>query len=399
MRIVVTPASAAPRWARPAAVVTLVLTVCVAPVAAQGVRFRRGDATDEGAVVISDAIFTLSNLFERPEVNSAPLRCHDAADMNDDGRLGIADPIYLLNHLFLGGPPLPPPSGEACGLDPTPDSLGCEQYQNCPEGDLEGEENFLGMRFVRIPAGSFMMGSPVTERGRSGDERLHAVTISCDFYILATEVTQRHYLEVMGRNPSFYQSPRFDDNLERPVEYVSWHEARWFCIKLSERELEVRGQRVVYRLPTEAEWEYACRAGTETRFWFGDLLQCRDDSGRCEEASRNMWWLGNMLGTGPVLIRPVAGKPRNPFGLHDMHGNVAEWCLDWYGGYPASREPLIDPTGPKDGTHKVLRGHAYRGLLLGRSAARDPARSSGVGLNVGFRVVREIPGCHLSLTE
>ncbi len=360
---------------------------------APSIRFRRGDVDDGGTVFVLDAITFVGRVFG--DNNLPEIKCQDAWDINDDGSIDISDPIYLLYHLFLGGPAVPPPTGEACGLDPTEDGLSCGvTYETCPD-DPEGEENFLGMRFVRIPAGTFKMGSPATERGREWDERQHVVTITCDFYLQATEVTQRQYREIMSRNPSSCQGPEFGDNLERPVDSVSWIEAWWFCRKLSEKEFQTTGQQFNYRLPTEAEWEYACRAGTETRFWFGDLLDCPDQIGYCPKGDQYEWWAIHM--NLSACTYPVGGKSKNPFGLHDIHSNVGEWCYDWYAPYP--REPVVNPIGPKDGTQKVTRGHGILDFKSGRSAARLALTPNNAGLNTGFRVVREIPGCHLPITE
>ena len=376
----------------PFSFVALCLSMCFEQLWAQSIRFRRGDVDDRGTVILLDASTFLVRVFgndHRPEI-----KCQDAWDINDDGSIDISDPIYLLYHLFLGGPAVPPPTGEACGLDPTDDSLSCtEVYETCPDVP-EGEENFLGMHFVRIPAGAFKMGSPAAERGRVSDERQHVVTITCDFYLQATEVTQRHYREITGKNPSYCQEgSERGDNLERPVDYVSWLEAERFCRKLSEKEFQVSGQQVYYRLPTESEWEYACRAGTETRFWFGDMLDC-SDIGICPEADKYEW---SGVSSTTNCLHPVGGKIKNPFGLHDIHGNIGEWCYDWHAPYPL--QPVVNPKGPKKGNLKVIRGQAIMDFKSGRSAARFALVPHAAGVNTGFRVVRELPGCHLPITE
>ena len=171
--------------------------------------------------------------------------------------------------------------------------------------------NSIGMKLVLIPAGEFLMGSPESDSDAPDEEKpQHKVRISKPFYLGVTEVTQEQYERVMGENPS-----RFKGDPQRPVEKVSWEDAVAFCRKLSEKEGRT------YRLPTEAEWEYACRAGSQTKWSFGD-----DDSALKEYA----WYLDNADST----THPVAQKKPNAWGLYDMHGNVWEWCQDWYGDVP-----------------------------------------------------------------
>ena len=192
------------------------------------------------------------------------------------------------------------------------------------------------MKMVLIRPGKFMMGSPETEKGRFDHEVQHEVTISKPFYMGVTEVTQAQYEAVMGTNPSHFKGAT------KPVEPVSWNDAAEFCKKLSEK------TRQAVRLPTEAEWEYACRAGTQTAFSFGD-----DPSALGDYA----WWDGNS-GKTP---HPVGQKKPNAWGLYDMHGNVWEWCADWYEGL--QKGPVTDPSGPATDNgvrgSRVLRGGAW----------------------------------------
>jgi len=186
------------------------------------------------------------------------------------------------------------------------------------------------MKLVLIRPGKFMMGSPDSEQGRQGDEGpQHEVVITKPFYMGVTEVTQAQYEAVMGTNPSKFKGPT------NPVDSVTWDEAVEFCRRLSEK----TGKTV--RLPTEAEWEYACRAGTKTRFSFGDSDSVLGDYA---------WYKSNSGGK----TNPVGQKKPNPWGLYDMHGNVWEWCADWYGDYP--KGAVTDPQGPAAGTSRVLRG-------------------------------------------
>jgi formylglycine-generating enzyme required for sulfatase activity len=226
------------------------------------------------------------------------------------------------------------------------------------------------MKLVLIPAGDFMMGSPDSDWSgdvQKSEKPQHWVGIVEPFYLGICEVTQEQYLREMGKNPS-----RFMGNPQRPVETVSWNDAMKFCRRLSKKE------GVTYRLPTEAEWEYACRGGTTTRFSFGDD---RDDLGDYA------WWGGNSQAT----THPVGQKRPNAWGLYDMHGNVFEWCADWYADDYYSRSFIVDPSGPGSGQLRLLRGGSWCGAMPGyffRSAGRY---FKGPGCrfdNIGFRVAR-----------
>ncbi len=244
--------------------------------------------------------------------------------------------------------------------------------------DLVPEAKPLEM--VRIPAGTFTMGAPVEERARHEWEWLpHSVTISQDFYLGKYEVTQAQWQTVMRFNPAKEHGtgPNF------PVYYVSWNDCQKFIRRLIELGLGT------FRLPTEAEWEYACRAGTTTRFSHGDVLDCGDVCERCEIHDQYMWWCGN---NRPQGVKEVGLKQPNAWGLYDMHGNIYEWCLDWWEN-PFERGPVVDPQGPKTGTHRILRGGGWSFDALGcRSAFRygyapdNPRSYSGFG----FRLVKEV---------
>jgi len=191
------------------------------------------------------------------------------------------------------------------------------------------------MKMILIRPGRFMMGSPASEAGRDdkydeGPE--HEVTITRSFYMGVTEVTQAQYEAVMGKNPSEFKGAT------KAVDLVSWDDATEFCKKLSDK------TRQVVRLPTEAEWEYACRAGTQTAFSFGDSHAALGDYA---------WWVGNSDKT----THPVGQKKPNAWGLYDMHGNVFEWCADWHGEYP--KGPVTDPFGPATGRLRVMRGGSW----------------------------------------
>jgi formylglycine-generating enzyme required for sulfatase activity len=216
------------------------------------------------------------------------------------------------------------------------------------------------MEFAYIPAGVFPMGG-------NDLEHRHSVVLSRGFYMQITPVTQAQWRAVMNTNPS-----HFKDNLNRPVETVSWGDAQVFIKKLNERE-----GRKAFALPTEAQWEYACRAGTGTRYYTGDTEADLDRAG---------WYDGN----SDRQTQPVGQKASNDFGLHDMHGNVWEWCADWFGDYPQSA--AIDPSGPPSGWYHVLRGGAFLNTAEAcRSAHRSRCDPDDRSPYFGFRLVR-LPG-------
>ena len=227
--------------------------------------------------------------------------------------------------------------------------------------------NSMGMRFVYIPPGTFIMGSPPGEPGRNNDETRHQVTLTKGFYIQAREVTQKQWKAVMGKNPSLFINCGDDC----PVEQVKWNTVQEFIIKLNRLEGSDK-----YRLPTEAEWEYACRAGSTTRFYFGD-----DE----EKLPEYAWYGRDARGR----THPVGRKKPNAWGLYDMHGNVWEWCQDWYGDYP--NRNIIDPKGPSSGDFRVLRGGAWYDLRLTRyfRSADRVCKMPKDSLHAGFRLVRD----------
>ncbi|MEI6541087.1 MAG: SUMF1/EgtB/PvdO family nonheme iron enzyme, partial [Planctomycetota bacterium] len=228
--------------------------------------------------------------------------------------------------------------------------------------------NSIGMKLVVIPPGEFMMASPESEPGTQPKETLHKVTLTQPFQIGTYEVTQTQYEEVMGATPSEFKGAN------NPVEMVSWDDAVAFCVKLSALPAERAAGRL-YRLPSAAEWEYACRAGTTTAYSFGD-----DASQLVDYA----WLKDNSDGT----VHPVGQMKPNQFGLYDMHGNVWERCSDGYRPDRLSTSAAIDPTGP-DGSHAfhVLCGGAWNNDAVScRSSSRG---YYGMGMNqIGFRIVR-----------
>lgn len=249
--------------------------------------------------------------------------------------------------------------------------------------------NSIGMSFVRIPAGEFMMAEPNLLKEAPVNAPKHRVVITRDYYLARYEVTQAEYIRIMGPHVSFHSSEgggrglmESQDTFQNPVEQVTWYDAMEFCKRLSEQSEERQAQRR-YRLPTEAEWEYACRAGREGAMWLSEYWDDDwDESG--EIASKRLREDGVVM-----VTRPVGSYPANPFGLHDMCGNVFEWCSDWYGWDYYLRSPLQDPQGPALGYFRIIRGWywVYTGPGRKDNQSTQPWRSSPY---IGFRVVCEI---------
>ena len=213
------------------------------------------------------------------------------------------------------------------------------------------------LEMVLVPAGKFKMGSPASEKGRNDNETQHEVTLTKPFYMGKYEVTQEQWEGLMENNPSKIKGAKY------PVTNVSWEDCQEFIKKLNAK------PNGGYRLPTEAEWEHACRAGTSTAYSFGNSLTKSD---------------ANINGES---TKAVGSYKPNAFGLYDLHGNVWEWCEDWKADYPAGA--VTDPKGPATGTYRVLRGGSfYANGLYARSSNRSAGTPSNRYFYLGFRLAR-----------
>jgi len=253
--------------------------------------------------------------------------------------------------------------------------------------NLPGEiTNTIGMKFVLIPAGEFMMGSSqsveeVVSNGGGeveyyrGEQPRHRVSITRPFYLGVHEVTQKQYEAIMGENPSYFEGEN------NPVDSVSWFDAVEFCKKLTEKE------GITYRLPTEAEWEYSCRAGTETPFHYGNSLSSR-------QANFHGEYPYGKAEKGPFRAEtlPVGSFKPNAWGLYDMHGNMYEWCADWYDVDYYGESTVDDPQGPASGEYRVRRSGAWINTgAFCRSVYRSWLGPENICFLCGFRCVRVVP--------
>ena len=222
--------------------------------------------------------------------------------------------------------------------------------------------NSIGMEFVLIPSGTFKMGS---SNGESDEKPIHSVTISEAFYMGKYEVTQKEWKAVMGDNPSSFKGDKL------PVEQVSWNDIQEFIKKLNQKEGGTK-----YRLPTEAEWEYAARAGSNSKWSFGDN----------ESQLGDYAWYGSNSNS---QTHPVGQKKPNKYGLYDVHGNVWEWVQDWYDSNYYSSSPKTDSKGPSSGSYRVLRGGGWNyNAVDARSADRGNSYPGSRYSDIGFRLVR-----------
>jgi formylglycine-generating enzyme required for sulfatase activity len=228
--------------------------------------------------------------------------------------------------------------------------------------------NGAKLELVLVPAGEFLMGSPVADKDAFSDEQpQHRVRITKPFYLGKYQVTQEQWKAVMGSKPSFLKGPK------HPVELVSWDDCQKFFGKLNGKSGKGSG---TFQLPSEAQWEYACRAGSKTKYCFGD------DEARLGDYA---WYAANSNGK----THPVGAKKPNAWGLYDMHGNVWEWCQDWYDGGYYAKSPVDDPRGPARGSGRVARGGGRAAIAkLCRSAVRYSFKPAHSDFNLGLRVAQ-----------
>lgn len=252
--------------------------------------------------------------------------------------------------------------------------------------------NKIGIRFIYIKPGQFVMGSPKSEPGRKWDEKRHRVLIKQGFYISQTEITQGQWIKLMGYNPSGFK----ECGNNCPVDTVSWNECQLFIKKLNQLE-----QTNTYRLPTEAEWEYSARAGNTNAFCFGNV-----ENKNCEFSSaldQVAWYCGNSGKADQAIydLKPhkVATKKPNAWGLYDMHGNVQEWCLDscgwkkWTGATgvitATYKNNIVNPLS-ETGTNRVMRGGSWSSKIERlRSASRSSYKPVAKRNNLGFRIIKK----------
>ena len=242
--------------------------------------------------------------------------------------------------------------------------------------------NRYGMVLVPVPAGEFKMGEKMTKRlkkepWRGGNSPQHLVKITKPFFISTCEITQDQFARVMGNKP-WDGKALTESGPNYAASYISWDQANEFCKKLS----DIDGAK--YRLPTEAEWEYACRSGSETQYCYGD------DGKKLGEYA---WYKANAYSDGEQYAHQVGQKLPNNWSLYDMHGNVWEWCNDWYAPYNRDQKELVDPTGPERGRNRIWRGGGFSDQAeTTRSANRlhHNRRDYRPPLLTGFRVVREM---------
>ncbi|WP_035237436.1 formylglycine-generating enzyme family protein [Desulfobacter vibrioformis] len=252
--------------------------------------------------------------------------------------------------------------------------------------------NKIGMKFVLIPAGSFIMGSPESEKGRQKDEKQHKVIITKSFYMSETEVTQGQWDRLVAPNPSSFKLGNY-----YPVDTVSWNEAVTFIQFLNKREGTTK-----YRLPTEAEWEYACRAGSQTAFATGGIttFSCKEPEPALVSYAWYCFNSGGFSPAGDFKPHPVKLLKPNKFGLYDMHGNVQEWVQDacqwrtfWSAGTGTITRTYVDGiTDPLEtkGEHRVVRGGGwFQNSKYQRCAYRTNYKPVARRNSLGFRIVRE----------
>ena len=242
-----------------------------------------------------------------------------------------------------------------------------------------------------VPAGVFVMGSPTNEALRGpNSETQHTVTFTKGWYVGQFLVTQSQYLSLMNTNPSYFNTNHgYTLDLSRPVEQVSWADATNFAVRYTAQELAAGRipSNFAYRLPTESEWEYACRAGTTNPFYYGNNLS--NNMANFDGEYEYVGGVGAVFNSNGVFLNRtthVGSYQPNAFGLYDMAGNLWEWCQDWYGTFTAGS--LVDPPGPVTGSERVFRGGTFNATgALCRSANRNKTNPALGANTIGFRFV------------
>jgi formylglycine-generating enzyme required for sulfatase activity len=289
--------------------------------------------------------------------------------MNSDKKAGLENKLigcwFVLILIILFG------CGKRGGQTPTPTTNAISS--NAVSAVAANTQIIPLTNMVLIKAGTYMRLIPAKKPTNAETSSVKSlefpITLSHDFWLGKYEVTQGDYEKIMAKNPS-----NFPGETNRPVEKVTWFDAMSYCSSVTKRETEAGHlpSGYIYRLPTEAEWEYACRAGTTNFYSFGDSA---------DQSDQYAWTLENSEGTP----HPVGQKLPNPWGLYDMHGNVWEWCSDWFADYPP--KPLKDPTGPAQGRFKVFRGGSWNHAVeLARSRNRFIMSPTNGIYFVGFRL-------------
>ncbi len=367
------------------------------PLKSVAVMELRGTETAEEQAAIGDAWWDVAETRQGQESDLLRLRAGSwyrcaAPELAGLAGLRIKQRLEEIDKLDREIPAAPARSGPPLAIAPF-DERTAKQHQAAWSKHLGVPvvwKSAIGMTFVLIPPGEFEMGSTEAEVAKllaearatkqpswyidrlPAEAPQHRVRITKPFYLGVTEVTQEQYERVMGANPSNFKGAQL------PVEQVSWEDAVEFCRKLSELPAERSAGRV-YRLPTEAEWEYACRAGTTTR-WYGT-----DDEAALQEQA---WFRANSGKT----THPVAQKRPNAWGLYDMHGNVRDWCSDWFGDRYDATSPLDDPIGSTRGSDRVYRGGGWNCRASFCRASFRNRHVPGTRRNdLGFRLARTVP--------
>jgi formylglycine-generating enzyme required for sulfatase activity len=329
-----------------------------------------------GSIVKTGDVYTINSRFIDVETGIAKV----GQNIRGQGENQISNMVHQLALIIadkavtIETPRLkksPTPSADLPSISPTP--IPTVAPTPMPQRPESLQEPISGMEFVWIEAGCFSMGSPDDEIGREDDEGpVHEVCLD-GFWMGKYEVTQNQWQQIMGENPSFFNPVKIGEiALTHPVERVSWVAVQQFLQKLNQQ-----NETVKYRLPSEAEWEYAARAGSEKMYFFGNDLDKLKDYAWYSQNSDNK-------------THPVGQRMPNAWGLYDMHGNVWEWCQDWYKNDYYSESPPRNPTGPSSGETRVLRGGSWNSDPTNcRSADRSWRSPDGWYVDFGARIVAD----------